>query len=170
MGRKPQPIAYHLTMPTAEGKPFFALPEHAAAVAEVVRGLRAKGIYRLFAYAVLPDRLELLIAPTRGDDLRTALYELRLQTGQALRKRGIAANFWAPRSEIKKLFDPQEAAALILGIQQLPVDAGLAPNPESFRFSSASPEADVDDLSREPSGAQDGEYVMVSAKPSAVPA
>lgn len=170
MGQKPQPIAYHLTMPTAEGKSLFALPEHAAAAADTLRALRAKRVFRLFAFAVLPDRVELICAPVAGDELRAVLYALRLEIANALRRSGMKQALWAPRSEIRKIFDPQAAAALALAVQQLPVDAGLASNPESYHFSSAHAQAGVDEFVPESSDKGAGEIITVPIKPAAVPA
>lgn len=141
-----QPIAYSLTMPTAENKPFFAMPEYASAVSAVVRDLRKNGLYKLYAFVVMPDRLELLLHPAHGHDLKRVLYELRLRGGQAMRNAGIKTNLWAPRSEIGKYFDPRHAAERILEIVALPVGANLAPNPEAYRFSSAHPDAEHDPL------------------------
>lgn len=141
-----QPIAYSLTMPTAENKPFFAMPEYASALVAVVQELRKSGLYKLYAFVVMPDRLELLLHPSGGHTLKQVLYELRLRGGQAMRNAGIKTNLWAPRSEIGKYFDPRLAAERILKIVALPVEASLASNPEAFRFSSAHADSGHDPL------------------------
>ena len=160
MGHKPQPIAYNLIMPTSENRPYFAAQAQAAAAAEVVQQLRGRGLFKLYAFAVMPDHLELLLQPVANDDLRVVLYQLRLSVAQALRKRGEQQNLWAPRSEISKFFDPREAAARVLEIQASPVEAGLVPNPESYRFSSAHSDAEIDAIE----SAESGEPELVPLK------
>lgn len=153
MGNKQLPIAYGLTMPTFENKAHFALPEHATMIGQVVKDLRGKGLFKLYALAVLPDRLEILLKPAGGDNLKAVLYELRLRTGTACRDRKVAQNVWAPRSEITKYFDPETVAARIQEIHDLPAV-----------LSSARPDAATDAVMSAPESEAPDEPTVVPIK------
>ena len=138
--------AFQIIMPTANDAPLFAVRENAEVAVQIIQQLRAGRLFRLYAYAVLPDHLRLLLRPEPGKTLKDALKSLRGGIARMLASRGIAGPVWMPRSELRRIWNQDLLQAAAKEVAAAPATIGLTPNPESFLFCSACPEAEVDEV------------------------
>ena len=141
-----KPAFYALTMPVAGDRPLFEKVEAANTIITALQALRAGGSIFLYAFAVMPDHLKLLVAPKGGSTVRDMLYSLRRNIGQALSGKGLKGTVWTPKSEIQKVFESVDARALARTIEGAAVDAGMVEDPRAYLFASAHPDHQVDAL------------------------
>lgn len=137
---------FMLIMPTANDAPIFAIPENASAAISTLQELRFQRMFRLFGYAVLPNQLRVVLQPEPGRTLKDVLRSLRGGVGRAVGKQGFQGPVWMPRSEITKIWNRELLKERVLEVESAPVSLGIAANPESFLFSSAHADAEIDAL------------------------
>jgi len=107
-------------------------------VREYVAAERAAYKFLLFGYAVMPDHLHLLMAPSRAG-LQTGMHCLKMRTGRRIRKvRGESGPFWQPRYFDFILRRVGDFWDKLQYIHENPVNAKLVASPEEWRWSSAS--------------------------------
>lgn len=131
-----------VTVITAQRRRLFELASNAELLQSTLFEYRSQGKFRLHAYAILPDSLQLLLTPTeelpveRAVQLIKVASSVRLQTGSTAWMRGFNKVV---------VTRPDRCAACIRFIEESPLSRALAREPELYPFSSAS-RKDLDEL------------------------
>jgi REP element-mobilizing transposase RayT len=111
-------------------------PENDTILDAVGRARERRG-FLLFAYAMMPNHLHLLLAPADHDTLSAVIREIKTAAAkriQAARKKSGA--FWQARSLDRIIRDRDEFEKTLLYIHLNPVTAGLTDHPSLWRWSS----------------------------------
>src|SRR6266851_3557729 len=123
---------------TPLGPSWLKQPQVAECVTETIRdGERIRTLYNLVAFVVMPNHVHLLIDP-KSPAPKITQYVKGVSARQAnmlLRRTGHP--FWQDESFDRWVRSPTERNNIIRYIEFNPVRANLAPEPQSFRYSSA---------------------------------
>jgi putative transposase len=120
-------------MATHERRPIFEISRMAELFIDTLLHYRRLGHYKLHAYVVLPDRVELLLTP-QSITLEQAV-EL-IKTGFARRVDPQVA-VWQPEFTGHSVANIRDLEVVRAYVHQLPVQASLTSAPELYRHSSA---------------------------------
>src|SRR5260370_15692782 len=113
-------------------------PLVAECVTETIReGERARALYDLVAFVVMPNHVHLLIDPrTPAPKITQFVKGVSARRSNALLRR-TGQPFWQDESFDRWVRSPKERGNIIRYIEFNPVRANLAPEPQLFRYSSA---------------------------------
>jgi REP element-mobilizing transposase RayT len=105
---------------------------------------RERRIFAL-AYAVMPDHLHLLVAPSDDLTLSEAMKAIKGFSARGINRRlGQKGSVWQEGFYDRVMRNEEQLMATIDYIHRNAVEAGLTKTPEEYVFSSAHPTADVD--------------------------
>lgn len=94
--------------------------------------------YRLLAWVIMPNHVHTVIAVPGNTPVRRIVQSWKSFTAlEANRRRGGAGRFWQPDYFDRTIRDERHLKAVIQYIENNPVQAGLATQPEDWPFSSA---------------------------------
>jgi putative DNA methylase len=122
---------------TRTGPMYLRQPKIAEIVVDTVKNGVPLGHYELFAYAVMPNHVHILIGPKI--DPSRLLQSLKGSTARfANRALGLSgASFWQKESYDHWVRNEEEFERIRHYIEMNPVQAGLASSPEDYKWSSA---------------------------------
>lgn len=128
------PGMFLVTMATYKLRPVFATSRLAELFIDTLLNLRTRGLFKLHAYLVLPERVHLLLSSNatplpRAMEILQAAFAERLDTVQLVWNTGFDSH------PVRSLRDLE---TLRSHLHQLPVRANLTPTPELYPYSSAS--------------------------------
>ena len=148
---------HHLTFSTFRRQPFFPGNHAACWFCETLNEARAKGLFRLFAYVIMPEHVHVVLLPLLGTRMRDVLWQLkRPMTAKALawvRQRRpdllsrmadvqpsgkVTHRFWQRGGGYdRNLRSTSDVHEKIAYIHANPVRRGLVERPEDWPHSSA---------------------------------
>ena len=125
---------YLVTLATHRLRPIFSVSRLAEQFIETLLSLRARGLYKLHAFLVLPDQVHILMSPVaaplaRGVELTQAAFAERTDSIQVV---------WEPGFQSHPVHTHRDLETLRLHLHHLPVRARLTAAPELYPYSSAS--------------------------------
>jgi len=129
----------YVTTSTRDRRPIFEISRVAELFIDTLLHYRTLGHYKLHAYVVMPDHIQLLLTPQsitldQAVDLIKNGFAHRLETGVPVWEQGFKA------CPVANIHDLEVVRAYL---HQLPVRAGLAPAAELYPHSSAYRQAPV---------------------------
>ena len=132
--RKPSPGMFLVTISTHKLRPVFATSRVAELFIDTLLALRTRGLFKLHAYLVLPERVHLLLSPhaaplPRAIEILQAAFAERLDTVQLV---------WSTDFDSHPIRSLRDLETLRNHLHQLPVRANLTAAPELYPYSSAS--------------------------------
>ena len=135
----PGPRAHFVALSTYEGRPALEAP-HAALFCDILAGLRERLGFRLHAYVVLPARAGLVVATADGDprSVRLIARGLTVRYARELHARsGWPGRIFRDLVGVAGIPTAAAIARRAAALHRMPVQAGLAPRPSAWRWSSA---------------------------------
>ena len=94
--------------------------------------------YRLYAWAIMPNHVHVLIRSLSGHDLAEIVQSWKSFTAkQANRVLGLTGHFWQKEYFDRYIRNERHFAAAVSYIERNPVKAGLCPSREAWEFGSA---------------------------------
>ncbi len=128
-----------LSKMTANEEPLFANASCAEAVLTVIYNGRSQGWFDLVAFAVLPDEMQLVVAP-KSLDPHGIMNGIQSETMPLLRAllRG-KSRIWDPRFLQSTINSIETLRAQIESVHRSPVLLGLSRRPSDYPFCSANP-------------------------------
>ena len=132
--RNTMPGMFLVTISTHKLRPVFATSRVAELFIDTLLGLRTRGLFKVHAYLVLPERVHLLLTPTaaplpRAIEILQAAFAERLDTVQLV---------WGSSFDSHPIRSLRDLETLRNHLHQLPVRANLTAAPELYPYSSAS--------------------------------
>ena len=132
--RIPNPGMFLVTMATHKDRPVFSASRIAELFIDTLLTLRMRGLFKLHAYLVLPDRVYLLLSPLsvpleRAVSLTESTFAQRLDTVQSV---------WSRDYKSHPIRNLRDLETLRTHLHQLPVRANLTATAELYPYSSAS--------------------------------
>jgi putative transposase len=108
---------------------------------------RDAGAYRLHAFVLMPNHLHLVLTPGDTTSLEKAMQLIKGGSSHEIHKqRGSRMELWQPGFHEATIRDAADYLCRLRYIEQNPVLAGLAANPEDWVWSSASPLYNLDPI------------------------
>jgi putative transposase len=132
--RNSTPGMFLVTMATHKLRPVFATSRLAELFIDTLLGLRTRGLFKVHAYLVLPERVHLLLSPN-ATPLPRAIEVLQAGFAERLDNVQLVWNVGFDSHPIRSLRDLE---TLRSHLHQLPVRANLTATPELYPYSSAS--------------------------------
>jgi len=131
-------VCYFVTTNTHARRPFFREGALATIVLENLEFYQKRLDFRLNAFVVMPDHLHLLLVPgeTSLSDIMRSLKSFSAK--QIIEAVGGQGPIWQSRFHDRAIRCEDQFSTAIEYIHQNPVRAGLSPNAEEYRYSSAS--------------------------------
>jgi putative transposase len=127
--------AYHITVVTLERTPIFEQPVFASSVLETMRQHHERFGHRLYAFALMPDHLHLLLNPAgSGKSVIELIGGLKSLTTRALWTHGWEGKVWQARFHDRILRDHEDLATVAAYILENPVRAGLVEHSSDYPF------------------------------------
>ena len=132
--RTPTPGMFLVTLATYKFRPVFAVSRLADLFIDTLLSLRMRGLFKLHAFLVLPDRVHLLLSPLtvsldRAVEMTEGAFAQQLDSVQLI---------WEPGFEQHPVYSLRDLETLRTHIHQMPVRANLTPTAELYPYSSAS--------------------------------
>ena len=132
--RNPMPGMFLVTLTTHKLRPVFSTSRLAELFIDTLLKLRTRGLFKVHAYLVLPERLHLLLSPNatplpRAIEILQSSFAERLDTIQLV---------WNPGFDSHPIRSLRDLETLRTHLHQLPVRANLTATPELYPYSSAS--------------------------------
>lgn len=122
------------------GQCFLRRPEIASIVMDGLR-FHADKSYQLFAWAIMPNHVHMLIRPNTEISLSYIMKSLKgFTSNQANKVLGRGGRFWQPDYFDRYIRDREHFEKTVRYIEDNPVKAGLCGNASEWKFSSANPE------------------------------
>ncbi|NOZ78108.1 MAG: transposase [Acidobacteria bacterium] len=139
MGRRPRVFVeggvYHVYCRTAHGERAFEDQGEAAAFVEVVREIKERDGFLLYAWSLMANHYHLALRSTRVSLWRSmASINVRVTKGYNRRKE-LLGPLWQTRYRAKIVMDQRYLERLILYIHLNPVAAGLVEDPSDYPWS-----------------------------------
>lgn len=131
--------AMFLSMMTADEQPFLLSPSCAEAVVTVIFYGREQGWFKLLAFSVLPDEVQLVVVPQSQEPeniLRNVQFETTPLLSALVRPKG---RLWDTRVRMKALRSQEAVRAQIENVHRTPVILGRSKRPSDYPFCSANP-------------------------------
>ena len=119
------------------GSCYLGIPQIAELVCDAIVHFESKR-YLLFAWAVMPNHLHLVLEPSKGIELSDIVHSIKSYTAQqANKKLGRRGAFWQPDYFDRYIRDRQHFKNAIRYVEANPVKAGLIDDKAKWRWSSA---------------------------------
>ena len=128
---------YLVTLCTRQKQPLLESDGHKRLLLDNINFFRARGLYQLAGYVILPDHFHLLISPVEGHSFDDILIPLMAYVAHHLSAvSGLPKPLFRNRGSVRLV--PEELLTGALGfLHENPVRAGLALKAEEWRWSSA---------------------------------
>lgn len=136
---------YFVTTKTWENRALFQVSEVAEIVTRRLILCRNEGSYLLHEFVIMPDHLHLLLTPSATTALEKSLQLIKGGSSHEIhQRRDHRMQVWQPGFHDWTIRDEADYQAKRDYIRMNPVKAGLVEKPESWQFSSASGEFQLD--------------------------
>jgi putative transposase len=126
---------HFVTFSCVRRAPLLRTSESRDIVLQVLESVRKKWEWRIFAYAVMPEHLHLLVDEPERYDLANCMQVFKQMTSRRL-KPPETKHFWLTRYHDRNVADAKKRIDMINYIHNNPVKRGLVKRPEDWKWSS----------------------------------
>ncbi len=114
--------------------PYLETPKTKDILQQVIERTRSNHNFLLYAYALMPEHLHLLLSEPQNHSLSSTLRVIKGESSKLLK--GKRNHFWQPRYYDFNVFTTRKFKEKIQYIHRNPVTRGLVSKPEDYRWSS----------------------------------
>ena len=130
-------VIYHvISRGNNKNKVFHVGHDYRKYITNIAKNKQKHG-FLLFAYALLPNHIHLLILTKKSGDLSSIMNSLSLSYSKWHNRRyGCVGHVWQGRYKGRIVKDDNDFLSCMAYIEMNPVKAGLVENPEAYKWSS----------------------------------
>ena len=122
-------------------KPIFIEEENAQLLLNCIYNFRAKGMYLLLGFVIMPTHLHILLVPNKGFNVSTVMHSIKRSSSRLLSNFGYKKGpLWQPSFYEHVIRNKHDFREKLRYIYNNSVKAGLVKYSERFKFSSANPQ------------------------------
>lgn len=145
---------YHVYNRVSSGEPIFADPEEAIEFTEIVRDIKKRDGWTIFAWCVMSNHIHIVLR-TSSIPLWRGMHGIQNRFSRGFNRRhGRTGSLWQGRYKTKYVDDQSYLDQLVLYVHLNPVKGGLVDDPEEYVFAGhrevkrrfISPLVDVEDM------------------------
>jgi len=126
---------YHVYNRVASGEALFSDPEEAARLIELIRKVKERDGWTVFAWCVMPNHFHLCLR-TSSVPLARGMHSIQNGFSRAFNRRhGRTGGLWQSRYQAKLVDEGRYLSQVILYVHLNPVRAGLANKPAAYQLS-----------------------------------
>jgi REP element-mobilizing transposase RayT len=126
---------YHVYNRVASGEALFSNPEEAARLVELIRKVKERDGWTVFAWCVMPNHFHLCLR-TSSVPLARGMHSIKNRFSRAFNRRhGRTGGLWQSRYQAKLVDEGMYLSQVILYVHLNPVRGGLGDHPAGYRLS-----------------------------------